>query len=85
MAWKCQDCRYFEPDSGSVKAEMGGSEAVSSYGDCRHSPPVVLPGRQLAAAAGGQLYRPIDRWPHVQTDQWCGEWAQRDEQRLGGR
>jgi len=83
MAWKCQDCRFFEPESGAVKAEMAGSGAMAFYGDCRRHPPIVLPGRQIGQGAAA-ISHPIDRWPHVHRDQWCGDYAERDPSHLGG-
>jgi|SoiMethySBSTD1v2_1073268.scaffolds.fasta_scaffold41224_7 hypothetical protein len=75
MEYRCDGCRYFEPESATVKGDMTGRGSAGDVGDCRRHPPTVLPGRQTSNIGG--MSAPESRWPHVHKGDWCGEWANR--------
>ena len=75
MAWKCEDCRYFEATNPA---------GFNDYGECRRHPPTVTSGRRIEENRAAAAMYPGAEWPTVEKTGWCGEWVSRDEKHLGG-
>ena len=64
---KCADCKFFK----------GSRNIEGSYGDCRRRPPQMVVTRPRLE---GNLPRVTWAWPRVLTEDWCGEYVNRETQ-----
>src|SRR5262249_11292062 len=55
MAWKCEDCRYFQLDPER-----------EDHGDCRRHPPTVFSAKRgITGGAASETHYPVVSWPSV--------------------
>lgn len=58
---ECRTCRYFSRNS---------ADEFDDSGECRISPPVIVPKMIPTEDIGGRAY---GYWPTVMEDYWCGK------------
>lgn len=62
MADQCGNCRFWNP----VRAYDHDRTGAHQLGDCRRHAPLW--------SAGSYLRHESRKWPHTQTDHWCGDY-----------